>query len=166
MDLDARMGWIVQDGGEVARAENKKRKERKYFLRPPATSLTPFPTNCLTGDKCTESFTFSLIVLNTICTFFTRSLVFPLLIPKYYIDYFRFFWDVILFLFHFILLISLLTRYTRPIKAKQKPLLLGLFSNFTCFFSSVPSDLFFIALDNVSSDLFFGTEGVIASRFP
>lgn len=32
--------------------------------------------------------------------------------------------------------------------------------------SSVPSDLFFIALDNVSSDLFFGTEGVIASRFP
>lgn len=40
----------------------------------------------------------------------------------------------------------------------------SLFSSFICFVS-FPLDLFFIILDNVSSDLFFGMEGVIASCF-
>lgn len=50
-----------------------------------------------------------------------------------------------------------LTKYQRPIKAADCiPILPSL---------SVPSDLFFSILDNVSSDLFFGMECIIASCF-
>lgn len=72
MDLDARMGGIVQDGGrreKVARAEMKKNR-KKVLPQAACNQFDSIPNHA--GEKCIASFHLQSHLLNTKSTFFKK----------------------------------------------------------------------------------------------